>query len=1042
MDQTVEKLKKRIEEIRARAETPVVRIDEFQAWEDERTEEINSLPPTNDGFTMHVGDFWSSLDGYLWLKVITRVPDLEDGYKIIGYFDFDSIHEGYASGFESMLYVNGKPYQGVDENHKIVILDAFAGQKVELTFQLWAGITGGPKSRIYHQIKEAWLGRLGTEVEEFGLLAQMTLEQAQVLPKEDSRMMILFKALDQSLSLIHWNGGEDVWNSSMGEAKKSLEQELAKYPERAPFTVHCAGHTHIDLAWMWRIKHTKEKAMRSFSTVLRLFEEFGDFLFYQSTPQIYQYMKETAPQLYEQIKERIREGRWEVGGGMWVEADCNLPGGESLVRQILYGKKFFMEEFGVDTHFVWLPDAFGFPFCLPQILKKSGIDTFMTSKLSWNKQNRYPHDTFRWRGMDGSEVMAYFLTTPAFGFPEQEWAVTYNGDITPKVLQGTYELYQEKKWNQEVMVTYGHGDGGGGCTREMIQKISAMQKVPFAPEVTYCHPGPFFHSLEEKAEAEKGLPVWEDELYLEYHRGTYTSQAFVKRENRRLESRFRNLEYLQVLDCTSRKKSYQEMEDLEPFWKVLLKNQFHDILPGSSIHEVYEDARKDYEWLERELTRVEADILGAVEYQDNYTVLNTGNWKRSCFLEVPAGQGSARWRTSQGLGIQSAMTAEGTELLWIPEIEPFGVCCLTRDWAEELSIEPPQYESGVLARVDLEQSQVETSDYFLRWDENGQLVRLYDKKLAFEVFKKEPGNQLLVYEDKPLMFDAWDIDSYYREKSYPVALWDVREVENSTLRTILRFRYKFGQSVLEQDMVLRRGEQQIDFVTRVDWKERQCLLKAHFPIHVRTREAVFDTQFGNIKRSTTRNTSVEEARFEVCAHRFVDLSQRDRGVSILNDCKYGHDVLDNTIGLTLIKSSVDPDEKADLGDHNFTYSICPHSGSWLDGRIQEKAFALNTPCLIHKGILPEYTEPLFQIQGKYVEVDAIKPADDGNGLILRFHEYAGGDCPVVICSPYGIRSYQECDLMEEKLSDPVRENVLKTVVEPYEIKTYRIWMED
>ena len=1034
MEQTFEKLKKRIEEILGKRAVCVQPIEQFLTWKDERTQSQHQTHPDGDGEVMHLGQFWGSMDGYLWLKARVKVPERRNGQKLVGVFDFNSIHEGYASGFESMLYVNGEPWQGVDENHKIVPLDAFAGTEIDLEFQLWAGITGGPKSLIYHQLKEAWLGYLDPGAEELALLAQMMLLQAQVFGWQDARSVLLLEMLEKSLCQVDWNAGDrEAWLRSAGQAKQWLENEFKKYPQRDLFTVSCVGHTHIDLAWMWRVGHTKEKAARSFSTAMRLFEEFDEFCFYQSTPQLYAYIKETHPQLYRQIRERVREGRWEPGGAMWVEADCNLPGGESLVRQILYGKQFFKEEFGVDTRFVWLPDAFGFNFALPQILKKSGIDFFMTSKLSWNKQNRFPHDTFRWRGMDGSEVLGYFLTTPAGGFPTQEWAVTYNGDISPESFEGTFRLYQEKAWNRNVMMTYGHGDGGGGCTREMILKIAAMQKVPFAPKAEYAKPEAFFRNLENSLKDEKPLPVWEDELYLEYHRGTYTSQAFVKRANRKLEYRLQRLEYLMALTGMGYGKL---KERLDICWKLLLKNQFHDILPGSSIHEVYEDARRDYEWLDMELASLEQQVTGAGEDEESYTVWNPGNWSRSCIVRLPKREGFC-WTDEQEAPLFQTQGSAGTVLVRLSLLPPFGMQRL--HLAKELT---KTAKAQAMSAIDLQARRIENDSLSIRWNEQGQLTRVYDKVLDFDLFTDAPGNRLVVYEDKPLMFDAWDIDSFYKEKSWEPDLQQVSVVENNALRTILRFTYGFGESVIHQKLVLNKDSQGLVFETEADWRERQCLLKVYFPANVHTREAVFDTQFGNIRRSTTANTSVEAAKFEVCGHRFVDVSQRDRGLAIINDCKYGCDVSGSTVGLTLIKSAIDPDDRADLGVHTFTYEIYPHGKSWFDGGVQEEACALNNPAVVWPGTVLAQTPPLFELDGSYIEIDTIKPAEDADGIILRFHEYAGGDGRLWIKSDFKMKAWQECDLMEQPVGRLVEAACLESIVKPYEIKTYRIWMEE
>lgn len=1034
MEQTIEKLTKQVQELEGERFKAELEFHTFEAAEDLRpTGEIYDYPPPGELFRpLKAGAFWGSEDGYLWLRCQVSVPVQKAGYKLAGYFDFNSIHEGYASGFEAMLYINGAPWQGIDENHQIIILEAFAGLEIELMFKLWMGITGGPKSIIYHQIKAGAIGYLSTVIEEYCLLAGLVLNQAQTFSLRAPQAVVLIKLLNESAGCLNWVANDpNVLRESTLEALIYLKEQLKAYASPPLYTIHCIGHTHIDLAWMWQVKNTKEKAMRSFSTALRLMEEFPQFQFYQSTPQLYDYIQKESPALFEQIKMAVKRGQWEAGGAMWVEADCNLPNGESLVRQIMYGKQYIKQTFGVDTNYVWLPDVFGFTWSLPQILKKSGVKYLMTSKLSWNKQNRFPYDTFLWQGPDGSEVTAYFLTTPADGFPTQEWAVTYNGGITPGALKGAYELYQQKEQNNDLMMTYGHGDGGGGCTREMILKIDAMKQVPFGPGIQFNQPSAFFELLDHRLKEER-LPVYADELYLEYHRGTFTSQARVKRENRQCENLLRDVEFLLVYEGVNRGLPMTEVKDIAPVWKMLLKNQFHDIIPGSSIQEVYEDAHKDYDWIKSRLQEALQEIIH--QEGDEITIVNTSNWPRNMLVTAKAPKEGQAWVTSAGTILQWERLAGEEVLLWLPQTEAFGIVHIRPESkVTNAEVKMP------LSYVDIEKRVWETPDYVLCWNEYGQISRCFDKQTEAEVLKPgQAGNAMIVFEDKPRLFDAWDIDSYYQEKAYPVQLKKTEIMENSSLRTVVRFDYQFQNSMICQDIIIEKENRQILFKTKIEWNERQCLLKTYFPINVHTQETVFDIQFGNIKRATTKNNQVEAAKFEVCGHRFVDVSQRDRGAGILNDCKYGMDVSGTTIGLTLLKSAVDPDRHADEGTHEMTYALYPHKGGWYEGEVNQAAFMLNHPPLLLEGCYFEDGKPLLHIDGAGIEVDSVKRAEDGNGFIVRFHEYGGGSTAFSLISPYMIKGFCSCDLMEVKETDWCTEEIIVGCLSPYEIKTYRI----
>ena len=550
-------------------------------------------------FELKTGDTWKGRDRYIWLTRHIEIPQEWAGKTVLGRFDFGETGGGNNEGFESLLYWNGAPYQGVDSNHQEVFLPAEAiGTTGRMDIRLWSGLDGGGKPReMKHTINRAELSWLDERIDDFYYTGRAVLETVQVLESGDPIRVGLVKALDRSFLKVDWsNPGSAAYYDSVYEARELLLAELNQFEKHHPVTVTCIGHTHIDVAWLWRLKHTREKSARSFSTVLRLMERFPDYVFLQTQPQLYAYIKQDYPDIYAQIHERIREGRWEIGGGMWLEADCNLTSGESLVRQFLFGTRFMREEFGVESTYLWLPDVFGYSWALPQILRKSGFKTFMTTKISWNQFNRMPHDTFKWRGIDGSEVLTHFITTPDDWEEANSFFYTYNGLISPQTVKGAWKGYQEKEVNQELLLSYGYGDGGGGVNREMLEMRRRLETMPGLPNVQTGRADDYFDRLHQTVdETDRYVHVWDGELYLEYHRGTYTSQAYNKRMNRKLELLYRETEWLGALAVVAA----QGLEPLpagaaEQGWTIILRNQFHDIIPGSSIKEVYEDSREEY----------------------------------------------------------------------------------------------------------------------------------------------------------------------------------------------------------------------------------------------------------------------------------------------------------------------------------------------------------------------------------------------------------------------------------------------------------------
>ena len=716
---------------------------------------------------------------------------------------------------------------------------------------------------------------------------------------------------------------------------KALYSDMAGYQD---VIATCIGHTHIDVAWWWTVAQTREKTGRSFATVLKLMEEYPNYKFMSSQPQLYAFLKERYPELYEKAKERIQEGRWEPEGGMWVEADCNLTSGESLVRQFMHGKRFFREEFGVDNRILWLPDVFGYSGALPQIMKKCGIDYFMTTKLAWNQFNKIPYDTMMWRGIDGSEVLTHLITTLGVNQPIKDFFTTYNGMLHPDAIMGGWMRYQNKDINNDILISYGYGDGGGGPTREMLETSIRMEKgVKGIPKVRQEFARTYFDELKERVGGSKRLPVWEGELYFEYHRGTLTSMARNKRSNRKSELGLMDLELLSVL--TQETMGYPQ-EDLDAMWKVVLLNQFHDILPGSSIHEVYEVTKEEYDALAAQLAEMTAQRSKAIAGDgDAVTIFNTTGQIRDDIVNLGALEGRALIDTD-GTIYPIQKTADGNVAF---------VRSLPSKGYKSFRVSDTADNKTPFTLVG--DNQLETPFYTIKLDEQGMFTSIYDKENDREVIQDgQRANLLRMYEDKPIYFDNWDIDIYYTEK-----FWDIDNVEYmewteiGTVRAVLDITRKASQSTIQQKIIFYANSRRIDFVTHVDWKEHQTLLKVHFPVAVHTDEATFDVQFGNLTRKTHQNTSWDVARFESCGQKWMDLSEGHYGVSMLNDCKYGHSVKDSNMALTLIKSGTEPNPTTDQEEHVFTYAIYPHAQGWRAAGTVAQAYKLNQPLLVQTG---------------------------------------------------------------------------------------------
>ena len=891
---------------------------------------------------------------------------------------------------------------------------------------------------------------LDRKTEKYYYDLEVPYQSARLLNTEDQAYITIIQAVNESLNLLDMRKeGSKEYYESLEKAQEYITKEFyEKYcdGEKSPI-IYCVGHTHIDCAWLWTLRVTEDKAVRSFSTVLELMKEYPEYVFMSSQPQLYKYVKKNAPDVYEQIKERVKEGRWEPDGGMFVEADCNIASGEALVRQFVHGQKFFKEEFGVDNEILWLPDVFGYSAALPQILQKCGIPYFMTTKISWNEFNKMPYDTFEWEGIDGSRVLTHFVPTRDYnkaaveGGTETEHFTTYNGYINPSQMKGAWARYSQKYLNEEVLCSFGFGDGGGGPTKDMLENQRRLAKgLPGMPRTKMSTAKEFFHVLDKHVTDKKYLPTWVGELYLEYHRGTYTSMARNKKFNRKAEFAYQNEEMYAMLDAQTAGGAYPEKE-LHEGWEVILRNQFHDILPGSSIKEVYDDSKAEYEGIFAEnkaLTDATlAHIAAGVKAPKHSLVVYNPNSAAAYDLvtfTVPEGMGEpAVYDGETKLAVQK--TADGTYVFFAAGVPGKGY--KTYIVKEEAADTTPSMEVS---------TEVMENEYFkVEYNEKGQFAKIYDKKADRDILKPgKAGNVIVSYEDRPHNYDAWDVNNYYTEKSWDIDQVSAMEVvENGPVRACVKVERKYLDSTITQFIYLYHDIPRIDIKNVIDWKEHQIFVKDYFPIDVHTNEATFDIQYGNVKRDTHDNTSWDFAKFEVCHHKWMDVSEDGYGVSMLNDCKYGVGVRNGVIGMSMLKSAIHPNPEADKELHEFTYSIYPHQGGWREAGTVKQAYQINNPLTYswkeNEGgtLAPEYS--LVSSDQDNAVIEVVKKAEDSDAVIIRLYECYNRRTPVTLIFGKELTSVVECNMMEEG-ADPVEftGNQATFEMKPYEIKTLKV----
>ena len=980
-----------------------------------------------DSKTMH----WYGKDRHYWFKTAFTLPQALAGKPIWLHVSTQIEEWDDAKNPQFLLFVNGKAVQGIDMNHREPLLPgtAQAGEEILLELQAYTGILHTEFNLIVD------MREVDPEIEKLYYDLWVPLSAFPRMDKDDKNRRDIEDILNDTINFLDLRTPySDSFYESLREASdyidKTLYSDLAGYRD---VIATCIGHTHIDVAWWWTVEQTREKVGRSFATVLKLMEEYPNYKFMSSQPQLYAFLKERYPELYEQVKRRVKEKRWEPEGGMWVEADCNLTSGESLVRQFIHGKRFFVEEFGkeADSRILWLPDVFGYSGALPQILKKCGIDYFMTTKLAWNQFNKVPYDTMMWRGIDGTEVLTHLVTTLDVGQPVENFFTTYNGRLHADAIMGGWQRYQNKDINNDILVSYGYGDGGGGPTREMLETSKRMEKgVKGIPTVRQEFSRTYFEELERRVKDNRRLPVWEGELYFEYHRGTLTSMARNKRSNRKSELAMMDLELLSVM---AEGLLPYPAKDLEGMWKTILLNQFHDILPGSSIHEVYEVTKKEYGEISEKAASLKTERVRALAGAgDGVTVFNTTGKERSdmvCLGDIKA----LALEDGEGNLYPVQQTAEGA-VVYVKGLPAKGY--KTFGIATGL----PEAEAGTPFKLTGEYF-LETPYYQVHLDRQGLFTSIYDKENEREIIQEgKRANLMRMYEDKPIYYDNWDIDIYYTEKFWDAdGLERMEWVEKGPLRMTLELERKISNSTIRQKIHFYAHSRRIDFDTWVDWKEHQHLLKVHFPVAVHTDEASFDIQFGNLTRKVHQNTSWDKARFESCGQKWMDLSEGHYGVSLLNDCKYGHSVKDSNMALTLIKSGIEPNPVTDQEEHVFTYAIYPHKEGWRQAGTVSEAYKLNQPAIAVSGGQAGRSFGMASVDRDNVILETIKRAESGEGTVLRMYESENALTKATLTVNKDFTKAYVCNLLEEEIEEAKTEgNKITITCKPYEIVTVKI----
>lgn len=957
-----------------------------------------TVMPKREEFIPFNGVWGGSPDAHAWFRFTVNVEQIDGFYSAVEISDVaDFIQRWDGSNPQFMPYVDGELAQGIDVNHRFfkigsgekeVYVYAYNGAKITEPLNLFVNVTYRSKITEY-----------------FFEQTETILNYITLFPEHGEYAALAANALNEAYKLVDFlNPKSESFYRSVQTASDYLKKEFfEKYANENVAEVSVIGHTHIDLAWLWSFMQTREKAQRSFATVIALMDEFPDYKFMSSQAPLYKAVKEEDPALYAKIKRSVKEGRWEVEGAMNLEADCNIPSGESFIRQIKTGKKFFKEEFNVDSKILWLPDVFGYSGSLPQILKKCGVDTFVTSKIGWNDTNTAPYDIFNWYGLDESHVFGYFITAQNTEFNKQPSTVTtYVGKMNPSFLRGTVDRIQQKELTCRGIIPMGFGDGGGGTTREMAMRTEILKSgLPALPKAVYKTAAEHTAALKKDVEG-KTLPYYKGELYFERHRGTLTSAMRNKKNNRRAEFTLLGVEFLTPL-CSALGLPLVNTDDyLEKSWDKVLLNQFHDIIPGSSIPEVYEVTDKEYAEILNGGNGILNDAYARIaeKFGGEKVCFNLSGFTQSGYVTV-----GGKYRYVENVPAKGFKTVEFTSL------------------------------NG---SVKVSEKIVENDFIKVIFNDMYEIENIYDKRADRYILSAPAA--VCAYEDYPDNYDCWEISRYYREKRYDLTLSSVKDVDKCAKKGKI-ITYTLGKTVIETTVLLGENDEIITFNGKTDMQTDHVLIRAEFPLDINASKAVCDVQFGNTERPTTRNNSIEYAQFEVCAHKYADISDGDYGVSLINDCKYGHSVLDNVLSVSLVKYGTNPGETNDSGTHTYTFELYPHLGDFKSANTVEKAYLLNQPLVLIDGKKAnDHAEFSFiKSSSKGVVIETIKEADDKSGCIVRLFENLNRREKVTLTTFAPFKSAFSCDMLENEVNKvEVTGNEITLNLKPFEVVTLKL----
>lgn len=946
-----------------------------------------------------------------------------------------------------IAYIDGRMTCGLDVNHTEFNLPS--GKK-SFSLALY-GYCSTDKKDVFLRIS---LARRDDAVTALHRELSVLCDSIGVLdPADPWRMRLVRMCISASCLLDSRDLTSEAFSTSVLRALSFLKDELEAIRAMAsPVTINATGHAHIDVAWLWTLDQTREKVLRTFSTVDYLMDIYPQYIFSGSQPVLYDFVKKVSPDLFSRIQARVAEDRWEIEGGMWLESDCNLTSGESLVRQLLHGTRFISGQFKKTSHILWLPDTFGFTGNLPQIMKHCGMSYFMTTKLGWNSSDIMPHDTFRWVGIDGSSVLAHMVTTRDHAAPlelltENQKPTTYNGLLTPSQVAGTWQRYRDKELSSTLLHCYGYGDGGGGPTKEMLEQGGLLSRgIPGVPRVRFSTALDFFKTLEKELSGKK-VPTWHGELYLQYHQGTFTTMADIKKNNRTSERMIMAAELLSSSAWVLERKSYPDRK-LDEAWRLILLNQFHDILPGSSIHEVYEESRAQYGRIGSMTQDIMETALGQLASASDcrmgdIMVFNTTGIPRDEVVSLPC-DGP---RSITGPSGPVPSTWSGGILSFLAGALP----------SKGYSIYRVDKKDGMTGKNSLPASdspfiieglRITTPWHVIEFDPDGCISSLVDRKHERDIVPSGSRMNLLrLYEDRPREYDAWNIgpqgESHY---------WDVLEpctlsvVSHDRYTARLRLERRFGSSHICQDILLHAATDRIDFLTTIDWHEEHLMLRVLFPVALCSTTATYDIAFGTIERPTHANTSWDQARQEVPAHIWADVSEAGFGVTLLSDSTYGYSVVDGTMALSLLRSPHYPNPQADKGKHSFTYAIRTHDGTYREGGVVEAGLRFQNPVIVHsctqdgRGILPG-SFSLLAVDRPGIVIGAVKKAEDRHSLIVRIHEAHGKMVRTSLDIGIPVSHVWETDGLENrKRQVPVDDKTYKADLSfrPFELKTLEL----